>query len=128
MRGKPLYPYAGIAIVGIALMIVLSFVGVNQKDAKIALEGEEPAQEETDDSTSPTSLGEKAYQNTCIGCHGGNFEGPMASLVGIGERRTKEEIISIIEEGGEEYGVPRMQAFKDVDAEAIADYLLEATK
>lgn len=126
MRGKPLYPYAGIAIVGIAIMIVLSFVGVNQKDA--ALEGEEPAQEETADSTSPTSLGEESYQNTCIGCHGGNFEGPMASLVGIGERRSKEEIIAIIEEGGEEFGVPGMAAYPNVDAEAIVDYLLEATK
>lgn len=128
MRGKPLYPYAGIAIVGIAIMIVLSFVGVNQKDARLALEGEEPAQEETADSTSPTSLGEESYQNTCIGCHGGNFEGPMASLVGIGEKYSKEDIIAIIQEGGEEFGAPGMAAYPNVDAEAIAEYLLEATK
>lgn len=128
MRGKPLYPYAGIAIVGIAVMIVLSFVGVNQKDARIALEGEEePAQQETADSASPTLLGEEVYQNTCIGCHGGNFEGPMASLTGLGDRYTKDEVKKIISEGIEGTA---MSAF-DLETEeldAIADYLLEATK
>jgi cytochrome c550 len=128
MRGRPLFPYAGIAVVGLVLMIVLSLMGVNQKEARIALEGEEPVQEQVADTSSPASLGEETYKSTCIGCHGGNFDGPMGNLNGLGDRRSKEDIIAILTEGGAEFGMPGMAAYPDVDAEALADYLLEATK
>jgi cytochrome c550 len=128
MKGKPLFPYLGIAVVALVLMIGLSFIGVNQKDAKIALEGEDPAQEQTAETSTPASLGEETYKTSCIGCHGGNFDGPVGNLQDIGDRRSKDEIITIINEGGADFGLPGMAAYPDVDAEAIADYLLEATK
>ncbi|WNF37731.1 cytochrome c [Bacillaceae bacterium IKA-2] len=128
MRGKPLYPYAGIAIVGIALIILLSLVGVNQKDARIALEESgETAQEETMDSTTPVGLGEEIYQTSCIGCHGGNFDGPMASLMGLEERYTKEEIEKIISEGIDGTAMAAYDYETD-ELDALVDYLLEATK
>ncbi|RXI99417.1 cytochrome c [Anaerobacillus alkaliphilus] len=131
MRGKPLYGYAAVAVVGLTLMLVLSFVGVNQKDARLALEGGEGGQpaQETVDTTDPMALGEQTYKTTCIGCHGGNFDGPMGNLQGLADRHTKEDIVNIIlQGGGTDY--PGMPAGL-VDAEkaaAIAEYLLEATK
>lgn len=128
MRGKPLYPYAGIAIVGIAIMIVLSLIGVNQKDARIALEeGGEVPQEETADSTSSFGSGEEFYQNTCIACHGGNFEGPMANLNGLGDRYTKDEVKIIISEGIDGTAMAAFDLETD-ELDALVDYLLEATK
>ncbi len=129
MKGKPLFPFAAIAVVGLILMISLSFIGVYQKEERLALEGEDAVEEQptqdTADTSDPIALGEQAYQATCIGCHGGSFDGPMGNLIGIGDRRSKEEIMTIIHEGGADYGLPGMPAFKDADAEAIAEYLIE---
>lgn len=130
MRGKPLYGYAAIAVVGLTLMLVLSFVGVNEKNARLALEGEgEQPPQQTVDTTDPMALGEQAYKATCIGCHGGNFDGPMGNLNGLGDRHSKDDIINIIVQGGgADYpGMP--PGLVDADkAAAIAEYLLEATK
>lgn len=73
------------------------------------------------------ALGEQVYQQTCIGCHGGSFDGPMGNLIGIGDRRTKEEIIAIIHEGGADYGMPNMPGglVSPEEAEAITEYLIE---
>jgi quinoprotein glucose dehydrogenase len=64
------------------------------------------------------------YKNNCASCHGDNREGApptFPSLVNIGERRTRDELITFIREGA-----GRMPAFdyleKNVDE--IVDYLL----
>ena len=64
------------------------------------------------------------YKNNCASCHGDNREGSpptFPSLVNIGERRTRAELIAFIREG-----TGRMPAFdyleKNVDE--IVDYLL----
>lgn len=128
MRGKPLYAYAAIAVMGLALMVVLSFVGVNQKDARLALEGEEeqPA-EQTVDTSDPMALGEQAYQASCIGCHGGNFDGPMASLQGLADRYSEDEVKAIIIEGIPGTAMPGGLVGQE-DVDALTEYLLEATK
>jgi cytochrome c550 len=125
MRGKPLYGYAAIAVVGLGLMIILSFIGVNQKDARLALEGEQP--QETVDTSDPMALGEQAYKSTCIGCHGGNFDGPMHSLQGLADKLSKEEVMSIIKEG-QGTGMPAFPNYDEAELSAIAEYLLEAAK
>ncbi|MCT8139696.1 cytochrome c [Anaerobacillus sp. CMMVII] len=129
MRGKPLYGYAAIAVVGLALMLVLSFIGVNQKDARLALEGEgeQPPQGPVD-TTDPMALGEQAYKATCIGCHGASFESPMANLIGLGDRYSKEEVIAIINEGIPGTSMPGGLVKDAGEVEALAEYLLEATK
>ncbi len=130
MRGKPLYGYATIGIVGILLMVVLSFVGVNEKNARLALEGEEGGQpaQETVDTTDPMALGEQAYKNSCIGCHGGNFDGPMASLVGLADKYTLEEVKQIIIDGIPGTSMPGGLIPSQEQVDALAEYLLEATK
>ena len=131
MRGKPLLPYAVIAVVGLILMVGLSLMGVGQKEARIAAEadgGQQVADSGAGDTSAVGSLGEQQYKATCIGCHGANFDGPMGNLNGIGDRRSKEEIVDIIVNGGADYGYPAMPAYKDnsnVDAEAITEYLIE---
>lgn len=130
MRGKPLYPWAVIATVGLTLMIVLSFVGVNQKDTLLAEGGGDAPPQQNVETTGPLALGEQAYKASCIGCHGANFDGPMGNLHGLADRHSKDDIIRIIVEGGADFGFPNMPGGL-VDAEkaaAITEYLLEATK
>ena len=38
-------------------------------------------------------------QATCVTCHGADLSGPMPSLLGIGDKYTKEDILGIIENG-----------------------------
>ncbi|HEX4750994.1 MAG TPA: PQQ-binding-like beta-propeller repeat protein [Bryobacteraceae bacterium] len=64
------------------------------------------------------------YQNNCASCHGTNREGApptFPSLVGIGQRRSREELVKIIREGG-----GRMPAFDYLErgVNEIVDYLL----
>ncbi|MFN7251249.1 MAG: c-type cytochrome [Anaerobacillus sp.] len=127
MRGKPLYGYAAIAVVGLSLMIVLSFIGVNQKDARLALEGDGEQPQETVDTSDPMALGEQAYKSTCIGCHGGNFDGPVYSLQGLADKLSKEEVMSIIKEG-QGTGMPAFPNYDEAELSAIAEYLLETAK
>lgn len=129
MRGKPLLPFAGIAVVGLVLMIGLSLIGVNQKDARLASEGDvsQPTQEETADSSGPMALGEEVYKASCIGCHGASFESPMANLTGLADRYSKEEVVAIIKEGIPGTSMPGGLVDEE-KTDAVADYLLEATK
>ncbi len=64
------------------------------------------------------------YQNNCATCHGSNREGApptFPSLVDIGKRRSREDIIRFVREGG-----GRMPAFDYLErgVDEIVDYLL----
>ena len=64
------------------------------------------------------------YQNNCASCHGSNREGApptFPSLVKIGERRSREDIIRFVKEGG-----GRMPSFDYLghNVDEIVDYLL----
>jgi quinoprotein glucose dehydrogenase len=64
------------------------------------------------------------YQNNCASCHGANREGApptFPSLVDIGKRHSREELVKIIREGG-----GRMPAFDYLErgVNEIVDYLL----
>ena len=64
------------------------------------------------------------YENNCASCHGSNREGApptFPSLVNIGQRRSREDIIKFVKEGS-----GRMPAFDYLErnVEEIADYLL----
>ena len=52
MRGRPLIPFAVIAIVGLLLITVLSFVGLNQRDAMQEDEDGNGGEEVTERSSS----------------------------------------------------------------------------
>ncbi len=64
------------------------------------------------------------YQNNCASCHGTNREGApptFPSLVDIGKRRSRQDIIRFVREGG-----GRMPSFDYLDrgVDEIVDYLL----
>lgn len=100
MRRNPVIPYAIIASLGILIMIVLSFVGVNQMEQiQQAAENGGEQQEESggeEVSTDP----EQIYQNNCAACHGGDLSGGAGpDLTQVGSRLDEGEIHDIIANG-----------------------------
>jgi quinoprotein glucose dehydrogenase len=65
------------------------------------------------------------YLRVCAGCHGDNMTGAspqIPSLVGIGEKRSRKELVDIIREGA-----GRMPGFPDLEQQqvrALVEYLL----
>ena len=64
------------------------------------------------------------YQNNCAGCHGPNREGAppaIPSLVGVGQRRSRQDLIRFIKEGN-----GRMPSFDylEQNVDEIVDFLL----
>lgn len=129
MRGKPLFPFAGIAVVALALMIGLSFIGVHQKEAILAGDADGGQTPATDvDTSDPMALGEQVYQASCVHCHGGNFEGMGVNLNGLADRYSKEEVLDIVQNGIPGTSMPG-NLVPDADSrDAVAEYLLEVTK
>ncbi|WP_096434623.1 c-type cytochrome [Alteribacter populi] len=119
MRGKPLFPFVLTAILGIGLMIVLSFVG-NFQQAEIAQEGEDgengEVEEEFDD---PIALGEHLYEQNCLSCHGGDFGGGAGPGL---EGYSADEITVAIEEGPGT--MPDGLVDSGEEADAVAEYIL----
>lgn len=112
MNRNPLIPFAFIAVLGLGLMFLLSFVGLDQAE-KIA-SGE--------DETVELSAEELYQQNSCIGCHGGNLEGAGAApaLTDVGERLSQEEIKDVIVNG--QGSMPANLATPQ-EAEVLAEWL-----
>ncbi|CAG9619339.1 cytochrome c550 [Sutcliffiella rhizosphaerae] len=112
MNRNPLIPFAFIAVLGLGLMFLLSFVGLNQAE-KIA-SGE--------DEVVDLSAEEIYQQGSCIGCHGGNLEGAGAApaLTDVGEKLSEEEIKDIIING--QGSMPANQATPK-EAEILAEWL-----
>ncbi|ARK29346.1 cytochrome c550 [Halalkalibacter krulwichiae] len=121
MKGRPLLPFAVTAIVGILLMIALSFVGLNQREAMNADEAE--GTEEVTEFEDPVTAGQELAQQSCIGCHGGDLAGGAGpALTDLDGVYSAEEITDIILNG---YGaMPAISNLNDVEADAIAQYLL----
>lgn len=117
MRGKPLYPFAVTAVLGILLIVILSFVGLHQQQDMAGENGEADEQEFASDY----ELGEHVYIQSCAACHGQDLSGVGSNpaLNALDGYLTKEEIVTIIREGQ-----GAMPAFPNVDAEAVAEFLL----
>jgi mono/diheme cytochrome c family protein len=118
MRGKPLYPFALTAILGIGLIIILSFVGVNIGPDTATENGEENEEEQEFDD--PIELGESVYQQNCASCHGGDLEGASGPALDDGGY-SEEDILTAISEGP---GSMPADLATGEDAEAVAEYIL----
>jgi cytochrome c550 len=95
LKRNPLIPLLLIAIFGIGLVFVLSIKGLGD-EREIANGGKEPAEEE-----SAKASPEEIYKQSCVSCHGENYEGVSGpSLKGIGERKDTEGIKEKIQNGG----------------------------
>lgn len=86
--------------------------------------GEDTAQEETTTGaggTTEISDGEKLYQQSCAGCHGGNLEGKMGpNLQKVGSKYSEEDLLHIIHEG---QGTMPKGVLQGAEAEAVAAWL-----
>lgn len=91
MRRNPIMPYALIAVLGITLMIVISFTGLNQMD-KVKGDGEQTEEVTTDP--------EKIYKQSCASCHGSDLAGQNGpNLQKIGAKYDQAKIKDIIANG-----------------------------
>ena len=117
MKKNPVIPYAIIAVLGILTIIVLSIVGVNQKQ-DIADGGGEQAEQ--------TVREPEEIVQSCIGCHGGELEGVgnAPALTNIGSKYSEEEIHDIIVNGIEGTAMPGGMATGE-EAEVLAKWLAE---
>ncbi|WP_017728371.1 cytochrome c550 [Halalkalibacterium ligniniphilum] len=122
MKGRPLLPFAIIAIIGILVMISLSFVGLNQR----AEMNSEETEEEVTEIEDPIAAGEQMVQASCIGCHGGDLSGGAGpALTSLEGKYSQEEIADIVMKGMG--GMPPVND-NEVEADAIAQYLLSISE
>ena len=124
MRGKPLYPFAITAALGILLVVILSFVGINigpeyaDNEENNNVNEEQAQQEEEDD---PLELGEDVYEGQCASCHGGDLEGGTGPALDEGQY-DEDEILTAIEEGPGEMPADLVDG---EEADAVTEFILE---
>jgi cytochrome c550 len=96
MKRNPLIPYALIAIIGILAVIVISFVGIGQRD-EIASGGEEHGQAEEGETMEDP---EEIYASSCVNCHGADLAGSFGpNLQTIGNDLSADQIANVITNG-----------------------------
>lgn len=93
MKGNPLLPYAFLAIIGIALMLIFSFQGIKQEKELMAAKTGGAASQ-----AAPNP--EEIVKQTCTSCHGANLEGSVGpNLQKIGSKYSQDEIKTILMNG-----------------------------
>ncbi|MFZ3578630.1 cytochrome c550 [Virgibacillus sp. DJP39] len=120
MKKNPVIPYAIIAIIGLLVVIVISFVGLGQQEAiKKAEEGGGEKKDQPEEvATDPSAI----FQNNCITCHGADLTGGMGpDLTQVGSEYSQEEIKDIII-NGKGTGMPA-GLVPEPQAEALAEWL-----
>lgn len=119
---NPIIPYAIIAGLGIFAVILVSVLGVNQRDAIEQAEEGVPAEEQTEEGET-TDDPEALFSNNCAACHGEDLSGNSGpDLTQIGNQLSADEIKQIILEG--QGNMPPIDV-ADPQAEEIAQWLSE---
>ncbi len=117
MNRNPLIPFALIAFLGIGLMFLLSFVGLDNMN-EMANEGEHGG--ETAEAATPEEL----YAASCLGCHGDQLQGVVGpALTHIGKDYDAEAIKSVILNG--QGTMPPQGQLSAEQASALAEWLAE---
>ncbi len=125
MKGKPLMPFAIIAVIGIFLMVTMSLIGQGKR-AEMYADGEEGAAEEIVEFDDPIAAGEELVTGSCLACHGQNLEGQVGpALTSLEGKLSVEEITNIVLKG--KGGMPPIPV-NEVEADAIAQYLLSISQ
>ena len=118
-------PYAIIAILGVAAVIIISVIGLNHQ-VEVA-EGDTTEQVEQEGTAEGETAGvdaETVYQNNCAMCHGADLSGGGApELTAVGAKYSADEIKDIIQNGTG--GMPPMPAVQGEELEALATWLSE---
>lgn len=113
-------PFVVIAIVGIFAVVIVSQIGVNQREEiQLAEENGGEVEETEEVSTDP----EESFANSCASCHGADLTGGAGpDLTAVGADYSQDEINEIITNG-----LPGMPAglVAPEQAEAISEWLSE---
>ncbi|WP_374724600.1 cytochrome c550 [Calidifontibacillus erzurumensis] len=121
MNRNPLMPFALIAILGIVLMVGVSYWGLNNADKLLA--AEEGEKTNTEQAGPAADDPEGLVKASCASCHGQNLEGGVGpALADVGSRLSAEEIANIINNG---QGAMPPGLVDPEKAEAIAGWLAE---
>src|SRR5690625_3955074 len=122
MKKNAVVPYAIIAVLGILTVIIISFVGINQRD-DIAEEDEKgEATEETQEGETSDDP-EAIFESNCASCHGSDLSGGAGpDLTKVGSDHSEEDIQDIIING--QGDMPPGMA-TDEEAEVLAGWLAE---
>ncbi len=93
MKRNPLIPFALIAALGIIVMFVFSFQGLNKsKELADTTNGMQPAE--------TASKPEDMVKQSCTSCHGDQLQGAVGpNLQKIGGKLSKDEIKEILSKG-----------------------------
>src|SRR5699024_2016437 len=92
-------PFGIIAIVGFFIIIIVSYVGVNQRE-QIQLAEENGGEVEEIQDEVATLDPEEAYANSCASCHGGDLTGGVGpDLTSVGGSLSEADIEAIINDG-----------------------------
>lgn len=119
MRGKPLYPFALTAVLGILLIVILSFVGINLDDSA-SENGDGNNNENAEEFDDPIELGEHVYEQNCASCHGGDLSGASGPPLD-GGNYSADDILAAIEEGP---GAMPPDLASGEEADAVAEFIL----
>ncbi|WP_173916118.1 cytochrome c550 [Halobacillus sp. Marseille-Q1614] len=118
MKRNPVIPFALIAVLGILAMVIVSSVGINEREA---IQNEENGEETEETAAAP----EEMYQQSCSSCHGGDLEGANGpNLQEVGSKYEAEEIQEIIINGKGGGAMPAGLYTGD-DAAKLAQWLAE---
>jgi len=116
MSKNPVLPYAIIAIIGIFLVIIISYFGVNQRDAILN-------PDEAEETTEAADV-DDIFKANCASCHGSDLTGGSApDLTEVGDSHSADEIEEIIIEGTDG-GMPGGLVDNEQAAE-LAEWLAE---
>lgn len=126
MKRNPVMPYALIAVLGLTLMIVIAFVGLNQMDqAGEGHGGEEQSASEGGEGGSSSADPEQIYSQNCASCHGADLSGTAGpSLKTIGSSLSKDEIVKTITNGVQGTAMPAFEGqLKEGQIDSLATWL-----
>lgn len=101
MNRNPLIPFGLIAVLGIVLMVVVSFWGLNNADKMLAAQADKQ-KAATEQAAAPAANDpEGLFKASCASCHGQNLEGAVGpNLTQVGGRLSADQINTIINNGG----------------------------
>ncbi|MBM7597942.1 mono/diheme cytochrome c family protein [Virgibacillus halotolerans] len=122
MKKNPVIPFAIIAVIGVLLVIVISAVGIGQRN-DIADEGNDEATEEESQDGETSDDPEEIFESNCASCHGADLSGGAGpDLTKVGSDHSEEEIHDIAVNGTG--SMPPGMA-TDEEAEVLAKWLSE---
>ncbi|WRP05302.1 cytochrome c [Rossellomorea aquimaris] len=120
MNRNPIIPFVLIMALGIGLVFFLSLEGLNNADEKAKEEGHgEMEGKEGEEASSGEFDPEAKYKESCVSCHGGNYEGGAGPAL-KGTKLSKDEIKETIKNGK---GMMPAGLVEEGNLDAMADWI-----